>query len=78
MRIKFCCPMSFDVLYADSQTQEPVAVHHTFEGEYEVDEIDLEEKRYGYTAFMISGDQERLQDGGIFEVPNPAFNVVKD
>ena len=82
MRIKFPCAMSFDVLYVDDQTQEPMSANHVLDGEYEVEKLELEEERYGYSAFMVVGDQidanhKDLIDGGVFEVPNPAFDVVR-
>ena len=77
MVIRFAMAMVFDVLYSDTEYK-PVAVPHTFEGEYNVEQLTLEEERHGYTAFMVNGDQKDLIHGGIFEVPNPAFDVVKN
>ena len=75
MIIQFPCAMSFDVLYAGEDGQ-PLAVPHTFEGQYTVDEVAIEEPRFGFSVFTVIGDQKDLTDGGIFEVPNPAFNEV--
>ena len=83
MIIKFPISMVFDVFYTDRRTKEPVTVQNTFEGEYDVESLELEEPRFGYSAFMIHGNQKDalhndLFHGGIFEVPNPAFDIVAE
>lgn len=78
MKILFPLSMTFDVLYLDASDKE-IAVPHIFEGEYKVKELKAKEVRHGYTIFMLDGDHDhnKIQDGGIFEVPNPCFNLVQ-
>lgn len=76
MIIRFPCAMSFDILYRGEDNQ-PLTVPHNFEGQYMVEEVTIEKPRFGFTVFVVVGDQKDLIDGGIFEVPNPAFDVKK-